>query len=228
MKTGEVVQHLGIWLPAHEAHMSEWMRNRMRTHPDEMVDGRGTYQFHKFRAAMKFTRDFRVAIDVGAHCGLWSMNLTKCFETVHAFEPIPLHRECFEKNVTGGGKVRLYPFALGEEDGMVSFHVTHGSSGDSFVQDNGGAGDTVLRRLDGLWIDSVDFIKLDCEGYELFALRGGEELIKRSRPTICVEQKPGKAPKYGLGETDAVGYLQSLGAVLRKEIGGDYILSWDK
>ena len=39
-------------------------------------------------------------------------------------------------------------------------------------------------------------------------------------------QKPGKARKFGLGDTEAVDFLIGLGATLRDEIGGDYILSW--
>jgi FkbM family methyltransferase len=223
----DLKQHMGVWLPSHEQHMSGWMTTK-----NQVIDGKGTYQYHKFLDAMKFTRRFGNAIDVGGHCGLWSMHLVKRFERVFAFEPIGLHRKCFELNVQGN--YELFPFAAGDHNAQVAMHTTHTSSGDSWVDGELPAGadpnaGIPLRTIDSLLpTATVDFIKLDCEGYELFALRGGEELIKRSRPTIIVEQKPGRAQKYGLPEIGAVDYLIGLGAILRKEISGDFILSWDE
>jgi hypothetical protein len=98
------------------------------------------------------------------------------------------------------------------------------SSGDTRVA---GEGDIPLERLDTFKLEDVDFIKLDCEGYELFALRGAEETLKRCRPCVIVEQKPGRGQRFGLAERGAVDYLQRLGAKLRKEMSGDFILSWD-
>lgn len=112
--------------------------------------------------------------------------------------------------------------ALGEADGMVSIHTTQGQSGDSWVD---GEGDIPLTTLDSFDLEGVDFIKLDCEGYELFALRGGEKMLKRDKPVVIVEQKPGRGAKFGLSDTAAVDYLIGLGYELKKVISGDYILA---
>lgn len=208
----------GVWLPAGEVHLVDWMRKR-----NQVVDGKLTYQYHKLEAALGWVTHWRTAVDVGAHCGLWSLHLAKRFEQLHAMEPVAAHRECWHANMEGLGG-RLYPCALGETEGSVSMESAPSSSGDTRVS---GPGDIPLRRLDSYELHDVDFIKLDCEGYELFALRGGEETLKRCRPCVIVEQKPGRGQRFGLPETGAVAYLQSLGATFRKEIGGDFILSWD-
>jgi FkbM family methyltransferase len=228
---GKMKQSMGVWLPSHEQHMVEWVARRMRERPEEVVDGKGTYQYHKLLAAMKFVKRFRVAVDIGAHVGFWSMHLVKRFEHVHAFEPIGLHRDCFALNVVPLNKTTMHPIALGDHSGTVEMKTTEGSSGDSKVSTDGGA--YTLKRLDdvidiaSIDYDRVDFVKVDAEGYEMFILRGGEQLLRRCKPTVIVEQKPGFARRYGLPQQGAVDYLQSLGAVLRKEIGGDFILSWD-
>lgn len=214
----------GVWLPQHERHMTEWMAKKNVT-----VDGALTYQYHKLQAAMEYVKNFRVAVDIGAHCGLWSMHLVKRFEYVHAFEPIKVHRQCFGLNVKPGNHT-IYPCALGEEAGTVAIATTNGSSGDTKVVPGGG--EYTLKRLDDVLDagcvdhDKVDFVKVDCEGYEYFALKGGEELLTRCKPCVIVEQKPGYARRYGLTEKGAVAFLESLGATMRKEIGGDFILSW--
>lgn len=202
----------GIWLPDHEKHLIGYAKNGQY--------GKWTYQANKLMEALKYVKNTRIAVDVGGHCGLWSKELIKVFDHVDAFEPVAEHRECFIKNVPSG--YTLHPFALGKEEGSVSMHKTEGSSGDTWVE---GDGDIPMRTLDSFNLHDVDFMKLDCEGYELFALMGGEKMILRDRPVIIVEQKPGKAVNFGLGETDAVKYLITLGYELKEEIAGDYILA---
>lgn len=211
----------GWHLPDHERHLIEWM-NHAKNRRD-IVDGRVMYQGVKQRAAMSHVKAFRTAVDVGAHCGLWSFYLAKQFDAVHAFEPVAAHRECFMENVKAPN-VQLYDVALGEKAGNVSIQTKTGSSGDSWVS---GSGPIPLRTLDEFALDNVDFVKIDTEGHELFVLRGAEDTLKRCKPTIIVEQKPGRAQLHGLNERDAIPYLQSLGAVLRKEISGDFIFTWD-
>lgn len=208
----------GVFLPDGETHLVEWMRKVNR-----VVDGKLSYQYHKLEAALQWVKAWRGAVDVGAHCGLWSMHLIKRFSFVHAFEPVAAHRECFEKNVEMERCV-LHACALGAKDGSVRMETAPSSSGDTRI---GGSGDIPLKRLDEFDLSPIDFIKLDCEGYELFALQGGEEMLKRCRPCVIVEQKPGRGQRFGLAETGAVDYLQGLGAKLRKVMSGDYVLSWD-
>lgn len=209
----------GVWLPDDETHLVTWMRNR-----NELVDGKLTYQYHKLVAALCHVKQFRAAIDVGAHCGLWSMHLAQRFKTLHAFEPVAAHRECWTANVDIRTGALLYAVALGNRDGAVSMKTAPSSSGDTTVTEGN---DVPLRRLDEYDLQDVDFIKLDCEGYELFALQGGEQTLLRCKPCICVEQKPGKAQQFGLEETEAVTWLQERGAKLRSVLSGDYILAWD-
>lgn len=216
-------QVAGVWLPEHERHLVPFLEDQ-----SGWVEGVGTYQLHKLQRALVFSPRTGLALDVGGHVGLWSMRLARAFDKVVAFEPAPAHRACFERNLAAelaAGGVELRPYALGSYDGTVGLDGTPGSSGDTTVNEKGA--NVPLRRFDD--IDPgrrVDFVKLDCEGYELFALQGMQAMLERDRPCVIVEQKPGKAQQFGLGERDAVAFLEGLGATLRDEISGDFILSW--
>ena len=208
----------GGWqFPDHEMHLIEWL-----TKVNDVNDSRQRYQGKKQIEAMKWCKQFRVAVDVGAHVGLFSYYLAQKFQTVEAFEPVAAHRECFIVNVTAP-TVNLHAVALGDHDALIGMHTSNGSSGDSWVN---GLGDIPLARLDSFNLQDVDFIKLDCEGGELAALRGAEETIMRCAPCIMVEQKKGRAQKYGLKETEAVTYLESMGATVRRVMSGDFILTF--
>ncbi len=218
--------HQSVYLPDGEKHLVEWM-----TKSGEMVDGRGTYQIKKLRAAVAYCKDFRTAVDVGAHCGMWTMQLAKQFDNVLAFEPVLAHQECFIANLYGKHGVHLMPYALGDHDGMVEMETAPTSSGDTRVRAEVKSGGVPLLKLDDaieeyrIKVGPVDFIKLDCEGYELNALKGAAATIKRCLPVIIVEQKPGRAQRFGLPETGAVDWLQdNFGYRLAKEMSGDFIM----
>ena len=224
-----MINHQGVWLPDGETHLTKWM-----TDSGELVDGKGTYQIKKLRKAVGYCTNHRTAVDIGAHVGLWSMQLVKMFDRVVAFEPVPRHRECFMLNVMETSKrvsvddcsrnFLLHHCALGESEGFVDIETAPTSSGDSRVDIHAKDPKTPLKTLDSFGLTDVDFMKLDCEGYELFALRGGVETIRRCLPIIIVEQKPGRAQQFGLPETGAVGFLIGLGYTTAAVMSGDYVM----
>jgi len=229
------VKQFDKWMmPDHEEHLQEWMNT-----VGDRQHGRLVYQGHKYRAALQYVKDRRRAIDIGTHIGLWSFQMVHDFNKIEAFEPMPAHRECWVQNI---GNVfdpklcELHSYALGADERTVYVRTrTPNSSGDTGVEpmDTGVEGDSSAvkvqqRPLDSFGFADVDFIKIDCEGYELFVLQGAVETLMRCRPCVIVEQKPetGGPERYGIGEIDAVHFLESLGAKRRDGIQGDYILSW--
>lgn len=156
------------------------------------------YQGDKRRRALETVRQRRCAIDVGAHVGLWSRPLAQAFDQLIAFEPDADRAQCWRHNMDGYGG-RLVQRAL----------------------------DDVVRLDDEPDTDALDFLKIDTEGTELRVLQGARGALERYRPAVCVEQKAGYPSRHGLPERGAVEFLVSLGAVLRAEMSGVYMLSWE-
>lgn len=231
-RTMKFFEDVGWRMPDGEEHLQQWMHTK-----NVRVNGRLTYQYHKYEAALQWVKQRRVAVDVGAHVGLWSWHMARDFEQLYAFEPMSQHRECWAANMSEGLQgaktgPMLYGVALGDHADVVTVrNRTPNSSGDTGVEPAGSTlGETVpLRTLDSFDLPTVDFLKIDCEGFELFVLQGSMATLQRCRPTVIVEQKPetGMEKRYGVGTTDAVELLESLGAKRRKVLQGDYILSWD-
>ncbi len=223
-------QHQDIWLPDGEKHFPDWM-----TKNGEIVDGKGTYQIKKWRACITHIKQWRVAVDVGAHVGLWAMQMAKRFDNVIAFEPVNAFRECFYKNAWIRG-VKLFPYALGAAPGRVLMTIppldggldtggTHIERMAATIDDDPSIAE--MHTLDSFNLEHVDFLKIDCEGYEHHVIEGARKTLLRCKPCVIVEQKPHKlGPNFGVQGTPAVDLLKALGAEVRTVLSGDYIMSW--
>ena len=216
----------GWWFPDEEEHLIAYMENTMMRRHD-----RFSYQFSKYERAKKYVKQRRCAIDIGAHVGLWTYPMSFDFQKVIAFEPSPKHRECWVKNVEAIN-VSLYPYALGtvSKDAFLITPLKQ-HTGNTMISTISGEGVAVqIRTLDSFEFKGpVDFIKIDCEGYEQAILQGAEKSLLAWKPTIVVEQRGDGdfTTQFGFPRTGAVDYLVSLGAVVREDLSHDFVLSWD-
>lgn len=209
----------GVWLPDGEKHLQVWMSQN----GVPKRNGFPTYQYHKYEAAMKWVGKKRTAIDVGAFVGQWSRVMSMDFERVVAFEPVLDYRDCWNINMESVDNAEMIGIALGNMSGDVRLmNYTEGSYGDTRIMDADDNGDLVgtadMRPLDSFHIDRVDLIKIDCEGYEKQVIEGAMLTLERNKPVVIIEQKK---------NLDALEPLESLGAIQRDVIRGDYIYSWD-
>jgi FkbM family methyltransferase len=134
-------------------------------------------------------------IDVGAHIGSIVSEVIRHDPSIklYAIEPMPTKVRHLRQRFPA---VELHECALGEAEGEVPFFVNTKQSGySSLGKPSKFEGvETIkvpLKKLDAL-ISSpdVDVIKIDVEGAELGVFRGGDALIKRSRPTLMFESGP--------------------------------------
>lgn len=227
-RTQEMLYFGGWWLPRTEQHFRGMLKSSRE------YEGRLTYQtYNKLFPALEFLSPGKrdgVAIDVGANVGFWSYPLSDVFSKVHCFEPSPLHCRCWKLNMAGKKNVKLYPFGIDETERELAFSSPPTSCGGTHVGLEAGEDSFTAKvfPLDSFpELRGVSFLKVDCEGYELPILRGAENLLRREHPLIVVEQKAEWEHRFPFPSKGAVHFLESLGAKKRREIQGDYILSWD-
>jgi len=219
---------LGWYFPDIEAHLQGWMRTMKQVLPNNRIG----YQLHKYEAVKKFCSKKRKAVDIGSHIGLWAYPMSFDFEEVICFEPMPDHQECWNLNMSDVYNVSLIKCALGaEEKYNVAIRTrTVDSSGDTGIELEAKTGDilTDMKTLDSFNLQDIDFIKCDCEGFELYVMQGAKETIERCKPVICIEQKPnhetGVEDRYNIKFDEAINYLQSLGMTKLGSMQGDYFM----
>lgn len=127
--------------------------------------------------------------------------------------------------------VSVQGLALGRENGEQNLFVVQGSQRgcNSLRPPEVFSATTLIRvrvaRLDE-WlmeqgIDHVDFIKLDVEGAELDALKGGAQLFEsRPRPTVLAEVQDVRTRPWGYPAIAIIDYLADRGYKWFRILGG--------
>lgn len=156
------------------------------------------------RLIARLCRPRKIAIDVGAHIGSVVADIQRSCEEaqVIAIEAMPEKATRLKRSFP---RAVIHCIALGETDGVATFFVNTRRTGYSSLGrpapglDAGIVSIEVpVGRLDGLLSsDQVDVVKIDVEGAELGVLRGGEGVIRASRPIVMFESGP--AVDNGLG-----------------------------
>jgi len=142
-----------------------------------------------------------VALDVGANIGNHAIYLGQWLSQIHCFEPNPETCRRLADNIAlnKADHIHIHPVGLGEENTTLSFQVNLdgnlGASGfvdyteqrlrnTEIIQLPIARGDDYLSQLK---LESIDFIKIDVEGYESKVLRGLRHTIARHRPIVAFE-----------------------------------------
>jgi FkbM family methyltransferase len=143
----------------------------------------------------------RVIYDIGANIGTWSLLAKSVIPSalIHAFEPLLKHQTEFLHNFEGIEDVTLHSIAVGSSNAIEALHITDFSDASSLLQPGEASRShfgvhevtqipVQVFRLDDYRRDTQipppDLIKLDIQGYELEALKGGPECLVSTKAVI--------------------------------------------
>lgn len=128
-----------------------------------------------------------VFVDCGAFDGDSAISFCKFTENQYkkiiCFEPDSTNFKKLQQTSQNIRNIEIFPYAVGNENGEISF--SDGNGTESAVVENGNIKVPIVR-MDDFFKESVSIIKMDIEGAEIDALRGGAELIKRYRPKLIL------------------------------------------
>lgn len=177
--------------------------------PVRSVFARHLYKYRTYEPAISNWLIDRVSefdsgllVDVGANFGWYSCLLARLCpdRTVLAYEPDPDNFSLLLAHLTLNElpRVQAFQLALGDESSVLKLHKYKASNSGrhSLLPINSGeVVDVPVSPLDdhlaslGLASEPIAFMKMDIEGYELFALRGANGALSRTR-RLLVEYSP--------------------------------------
>lgn len=157
-------------------------------------------------------------LDLGAHIGGFALSAAAIGCEVIAVEASPRNAELLRRSVAHNRftNCRVVEAAVSDKPGTVSFTVRgpYGQvgvpvEGQPMVTVPAVRADDVLREHG--W-DRVRFVKLDVEGFEIPALHGFEQTLRRKdAPMVYFESNTHTLAMYGKSDADLKGTLRAYG-----------------
>jgi len=192
-----------LWIPDNE-QWDNWSSN---------------YEIKHWNLVVQHIHSTRIALDIGAHVGIWSLRMARIFDKVYAFEPISKHIECYKKNLDSYDNVSIHQIALSDKNDVKVMKELDFNSGSSTLEWKVKSKNTKHKQqfidietttLDSFNITDVDFIKMDVEGHEVSTIRGAEQTLLNNNPTVFIEvlHKELRNPYTGLDALRDLGYTQ--------------------
>ena len=120
-----------------------------------------------------------VVLDIGANVGLFSIFASPIAKKIYAIEPTPSHFALMKELISTTGITNIDPYQLGvhTENGSIDFNIHDmNSTMNSFITHKTfpHSGRTIKVKtktlsslIDHLKCESIDFVKMDIEGYEV-------------------------------------------------------------
>lgn len=161
---------------------------------------KGVYDAHTLQSILDMTDIFKpeVTLDIGANIGNHALVLSMHSKKVFAFEPVQQVYELLARNIRTNDRNNIVAFqiALSDSKGTQTIYLNDSNIGSSSLNpfDNASSqqtiktviGDDFLKSAN---VNSVDFIKIDVEGFEGQVIAGLKQTIKASRPIVLMEWK---------------------------------------
>lgn len=154
------------------------------------------YEYEQENIHIKAEKD-DIVLDCGACFGDTSLFFAHNLETdghVYCFEFVLGNIKVFEQNLNLNPalkrKITLIPNPLAEKTGKELFYFDNGAaskvSNKKFPNSQKTETITIDDAVEKYHLQKVDFIKMDIEGSELPALKGGINTIKKYRPKLAI------------------------------------------
>jgi len=160
-----------------------------------------------------------VVVDAGANIGIYSQFFSRCVGMtglVHSFEPSPENFKHLQAATRRRTNVRLSQAAVGERSQRSQLYISNKLNVDHRTYPTEGD----LRRAVPIEIvalddyfkpgERVDLIKMDIQGYELYALRGANRVLADNPAAkLLLEFWPYGLKQAGVNWVELIDVLQS-------------------
>jgi FkbM family methyltransferase len=178
---------------------------------------KGVFSPHLYDVFTTRIQRGNTVVDVGANIGYFTLLFSKIVGEngkVYSFEPVSQIYAKLQNNIeiNRAGNIVAENCALGEEQSVTTINYQESSLGQSsFVNkiQHGVSEKVHVVTLDSYLgkFDTLDFIKIDIEGFEFQALRGMQKTLSKFMPSVVMEFSP---LLYRNIDEDYLGYSRSL------------------
>jgi FkbM family methyltransferase len=166
-----------------------------------LLKNNNSYKYHYF--SKNFIEEGNTVIDIGANLGYYTMlfaQWTGRQGKVIAVEPVPDFFKILKANTKQFSNITYFNYALGTEEkeitmvvpnlnGYLRTGLANVQDGDTLPDENKFTFKAQMKKAAEIFnfLDKIDFIKMDIEGYEEYVLPEMETLLQKHKPLLQLE-----------------------------------------
>jgi FkbM family methyltransferase len=186
--------------------------------------------FEEFSLIRDRSKADSVMFDVGANMGfygLWMSKYTGKDGSIHCFEPSTVTFDRLQKNWelnrnSISADYRLNNLAIGDFVGDSTISMGKDGENHLIIGENNATDSQfiTMNTIDNYCksnnISNIDYLKIDIEGFELFALKGAEDMLKNKRIEIIQIEINDTLENSSTGINELLDFINSVGYRLAK------------
>jgi FkbM family methyltransferase len=178
---------------------------------------------------LPYVKEKNIMIQAGGNCGFVLSTFIDHFNHIYTFEPDPINFYCLNQNITNQNVIKLQ-CCLGNNNIPVKTQqlIRPDKPNDTGGVYIAGEGYTPSIKIDNLNLPDCSLIQLDVEGYELEAILGGINTIKKYKPVLCIEFCEKWLNRYEASSDKILGVLKELNYIHVKDYGVDKIFVYNE
>jgi FkbM family methyltransferase len=159
-----------------DTHIGKWVKDSKRLDFDQSA----------LTAYLPFFKDGDVLLNIGANIGSYAYAFKDKASKIICFEPSIELFECLRYNLGKYADIELYNEAVSNTNESYEIICLNDNVGMTHIKVSETARRTT-KTIDSYSFDKVDFILIDCEGYEPKVLSGTQNTISKYRPILVIE-----------------------------------------
>jgi FkbM family methyltransferase len=215
-----------------KGNAAERLLVRQNDHIGKRIIAGEEWEPHVRKAIEEAAKPDGIAIDAGAYIGIHTLTMSRCFSTVHAFEPqlgifqvlcgnLALNERLNVITHNGALYDRSIAMRLAPQDhqevgvplvgGDIDYNLIENAAALSFEIAAPGDPHVDAIALDDLALENVSLIKIDTQGSDFRVLVGAERTIAKSKPVVLFEWERDLAALHGATLEGFFEFFEKLG-----------------
>ena len=191
-----------------------------------------------FELSKKFVKPNTAVLDIGANYGQMSILYSKLFSdtVVYSFEASIFIFNILKKNIELNSKnIKIFNYVVSDKSGEeylvlpdIKKYRAYGAVDVEFSNNREKTYEkkTLIKRIDDVEFEKkISLIKIDIEGYDLKALKGSIDTIRKHQPVIIFEYNPEHEEKMKYKLNDFITFFIDLDYVFLTSVKNNYLVA---
>ena len=171
-----IITEEGFAIVERDTHIGKWIKESKRLDFDQWA----------LKTYLPFFKEGDVLLNIGANIGSYAYAFKDKASKIICFEPSIEIFECLKYNLGKYSNIELYNEAISDTNESYETVCLNNNVGMTHIKVSENS-IRMTKTIDSYNFDKVDFILMDCEGYEPKVLSGAQNTISKYRPVLVIE-----------------------------------------